>query len=354
MSATKIIKFTNNDDPPVVHLAQGTNAIPLVFQLADWTPPTGSSARIYVKKPSGMEVYNACSIEGAIVTAEITTQMTAEPGWAECQINISTPAGTVGNSFVFWLVVEETIIDGSAVQSTNEYTVLQGLINDAQESISEAWDAASEAYSATSYYFVKATYSYSSGVHTLTLPTAQSSANTIYFIPTVAWSAGDTLRIKRGTASATGIGAKTTSGADLPAGAWAANSAVLCVINAGNAYFPLTKEPDAVVSRSTTVNLGGSSVVNLERYGNVVTGFFTLPGPWGAGVTTLSGQIPSGFRPKNNFRSAFYRAYSGNTLSNNGMQLLVGTSGDVQMIATDSMANTWTYRATVTWQTADD
>ena len=343
------IRFASNFPPPVFELAQGTDAFNLNIASDDYYPGSGATARIYVKKPSGLEVYNSCTINGNTLGIELTTQMTAEVGRAECQIEVSV-GGKVANSFIFYLDVYPTIIDGSAIESTSEYTALQELINDATDAIEDCEEATATALGAVSNYFVTATYSYSNNVHLLTVDADYSSATMFRFVPSQAWTAGQTLQIKFGTGSATSYGAKTINGDALPTGAWAVGSAVIFSINSGNAYFPVTPTPTIETRSETTQNLGGNSTVKLVKINSIVNAYFTLPGAWGAGITTLSNQIPSGYRPGNEIRTGFHRAYSGNSLSNNGMQMTIGTDGTVVLVATDSMANNWTYHVHETWE----
>ena len=108
---------------------------------------------------------------------------------------------------------------------------------------------------------------------------------------------------------------------------------------------PIETEP-----RSTATQvLQGTSQVVLDKVGSCVHAYFTLPGAWSAGKTVLQNTIPSGYRPAQVVYSGFHRALSGDSLSTNGMQMSVGTDGVVTLRATDSMANTWTYHVTLSW-----
>ena len=354
MCIVKNIRFFSSAAPPVIEVAQGTSALDIIFFSLDLQILPTDSVRIYVKKPSGLEVYNECSIqENLSIHVQTTTQMVAEAGRAECQLNVTQADTDVANSAIFYLDVMPSIIDGSAVESTSEYTALQGLINDTTEAISNCEEAAETALSAIDNYIAPATYSYSAGIHTVTLAATYQAANVIRFTPTTAWTAGDTLQIKRGSAAAAAVGAYTVSGDALPTGAWASGAAVMAIVNSGNAYFSLPGPVETEPRSSVTVNLTGSSTVVLDKVGSCVHAYFTLPGAWSAGVTNLTNAIPQTYRPSNAVYSGFVRAMSGDSLSNNGMQLSVGTNGVVTMRSTDSMANTWTYRLTLSWDVAE-
>lgn len=123
--------------PAVIHYVQLTNAIPIVFHIRDYAVPTGAEARIYIRKPSGKEIYNAATITGNAVTVNPTTQMFAECGEQTGQIQILAET-TLLVSFPIIFDVESNIISDSAVESTNEYTVLEHLIQDARKAVSEA------------------------------------------------------------------------------------------------------------------------------------------------------------------------------------------------------------------------
>lgn len=126
----------------VIEYVQGTNGIPINLKCMDYIIPDGAEARIYVKKPSGAEVYNPASISGNMVVIDPTTQMFAEEGRAMAQVQILTGA-KVAATFLLAFDVEKNIISESAVESTNEYTILEGLITEARAAISDT-EAATE------------------------------------------------------------------------------------------------------------------------------------------------------------------------------------------------------------------
>lgn len=123
--------------PTRIDLVQYTNAMTLVFVLTDYPIPSGATARIYVKKPSGKEVYNEATISGDAVTVSTTTQMTAEAGANNAQLQI-VKGSIVAASFVFYLHVQPNIAEDTAIESSNEYGVLDGLIADANNLIDQA------------------------------------------------------------------------------------------------------------------------------------------------------------------------------------------------------------------------
>ena len=131
------LQFKYRGIPTRIDLVQYTNAMRLVFVLTDYPMPSGATARIYVKKPSGKEVYNVAAINGDTVTVGTTTQMTAEAGTNNAQLQI-VKGSIVAASFVFCLNVQPNIAEATAIESSNEYGVLDGLIADANNLIDQA------------------------------------------------------------------------------------------------------------------------------------------------------------------------------------------------------------------------
>lgn len=133
--------------PVQIDYVQGTNAVPLKFQFRDYAIPSGAAARIYVKKPSGKEVYNSASLSGNTVTVQPTTQMFAEAGEQEGQLQL-TSGQKILVTFPILFRVERNLISESAVESTDEYGVLIQLIGEAEKAVASAKDAAGKASTA--------------------------------------------------------------------------------------------------------------------------------------------------------------------------------------------------------------
>lgn len=97
----------------------------ILFVLDDYTPAPGSTASLYIEKPSGEKIYNACSwLDQTQILYEPTTQSFAEEGLNTCQLQIVEPDGT-GVSFLIHACVERNIIDASAIESQSEFTALE-------------------------------------------------------------------------------------------------------------------------------------------------------------------------------------------------------------------------------------
>lgn len=133
--------------PETIDYVQGTNAVPIVFTFRDWTVPSGAEARIFMKKPSGKEVYNAATISGNTVTVNPTTQMFAEAGVQEGQLEILYEEDILA-TFLINFRVERNIISESAIESNNEYGPLDQLIADIRGYVQNAADSAKAAENA--------------------------------------------------------------------------------------------------------------------------------------------------------------------------------------------------------------
>lgn len=140
--------FLERKDIPVkIDVVRNTNAIPISFHIADYQIPEGAEARIYLRKPSGAEVYNSAAIEENAVIVQPTTQMYAEDGEAIGQLQIIKDT-TVAASFTVVFCIHKNIISDSAIESKDEFGILDTLINQAREEIANAQNATSAANTA--------------------------------------------------------------------------------------------------------------------------------------------------------------------------------------------------------------
>ena len=140
--------FLERKDIPVkIDVVRNTNAIPISFHIADYQIPEGTEARIYLHKPSGAEVYNSAAIEENAVIVQPTMQMYAEEGEAIGQLQIIKDI-TVAASFAIVFCIHKNIISDSAIESKDEFGILDTLINQAREEIKNAQNATSAANTA--------------------------------------------------------------------------------------------------------------------------------------------------------------------------------------------------------------
>ena len=132
---------------PTIDVVQGDSGRVLECRITDFVIPSGSTARIYAQKPSGTRVYNNATIDGNMVSVELTTQMLAEIGKTMCQVEVINSDERV-TSFDFALKVVKSRVDESAIESENEFGVLEGAIDKAQTATTNANKAASTANAA--------------------------------------------------------------------------------------------------------------------------------------------------------------------------------------------------------------
>lgn len=137
------IFVTRKDITVVIPYPQGGNAVPIYLRIADWQIPSGSTARIYMRKPSGAEIYNDCVINGNIVQITVTTQMTVEAGWVKSTLEIVNGTDIL-HSFEMTLDVQATSISDNAIESKDEFTALENLVAEADQAVKDA-ETATEA-----------------------------------------------------------------------------------------------------------------------------------------------------------------------------------------------------------------
>lgn len=140
----KKINVTKKDLLCRVSYVQGSNAIPIDFEILDFTIPSGATANIYIKKPSGAQIYNSCIISGQVITVQPTTQMFAEAGNQFGQLQILQSEKILA-TYLILFEVERSVIDDAAIESTNEFTALQEIMEKAPEVIAAAEEAAENA-----------------------------------------------------------------------------------------------------------------------------------------------------------------------------------------------------------------
>lgn len=125
-----------------IDYVQNTNAIPIVFTLRDYDISSGSTAQIFVLKPSGKSVYNTAEISGNIATVNVTTQMFSEVGVSALQIQISN-AGKNLVTFEYPVRVHKNNTDPNAAESENESSFFDEL-RDAANAANQAADNAND------------------------------------------------------------------------------------------------------------------------------------------------------------------------------------------------------------------
>lgn len=136
-----IYKGINRD----LRAKQNDNARYLLFTIVDNGVPfslQGKEVKVFAVKPDGKLVYNTCQITNSTngeVKLNLTSQMLAVPGTLKVELVISE-RNEILSTIPFEIEVIKSLRDDSALESTNEFSVLLSKINEGQtleESISE-------------------------------------------------------------------------------------------------------------------------------------------------------------------------------------------------------------------------
>lgn len=85
---------------------------------------SGATVAVYIKKPDGTKIYNACTADGNVITGELTNQALAVPGDAEVELQ-AQDGGDILSTPVFILRVLPSNIDDTAIESSDEFDALQ-------------------------------------------------------------------------------------------------------------------------------------------------------------------------------------------------------------------------------------
>lgn len=118
------LSITRKDVPTIIDVVQYATKPNIIFIIDDYELEPGTSAFLYIEKPGGTKVYNACSVVDNYLMYSPTTQSFSVPGISICQLELVEANGTA-LSFPIIAYVAKNIIDTSAVESQNEFTVLQ-------------------------------------------------------------------------------------------------------------------------------------------------------------------------------------------------------------------------------------
>lgn len=129
------INLSSQTVPQIIPVVQGDTGRTIQFTIADFTIPTGSTARYYIQKPSGNAVYNNATIEDNNVVVNLTAQAIAETGDNYGQVRIEKD-GEIVTSFDFILLVK-AFRGINAVESETEMNIFDQAVEQAAEEIDE-------------------------------------------------------------------------------------------------------------------------------------------------------------------------------------------------------------------------
>lgn len=146
------IFVTREEYTPPIQYAQATNALTIVIRFCDYNIPSGATANVFVKKPSGKSVQDAATINKNIITIDVKTQMFVEVGMNILQIQIINGQDVLV-TFDLPVMVRKNRTEPGAPESENEaafFTELQEAANKARIAAQEANNAAQAAEDALS------------------------------------------------------------------------------------------------------------------------------------------------------------------------------------------------------------
>ena len=131
-----ILHYGKDITAPIIHCVQGDSGREVLFTLADYVIPAECTATYFVKKPSGLAVYNAAEIvDSQSIRVALTAQSIAEVGEAQMQIRIMRDEVVI-TSFDVLLDVRQ-FLGVDAMESTTEANIFDEYINEALEEIDQ-------------------------------------------------------------------------------------------------------------------------------------------------------------------------------------------------------------------------
>ena len=119
-----------------VNAIQGDTGRLWHFVIDDYEIPTNAEIRLYIEKPSGKRIYNLGILQDSIISFQPTEQTLAEVGQSIGQIQITLNKQTI-TSYPFFLNVSKNYVLNASIESTDEFLVLDNLIDEAQKTTAE-------------------------------------------------------------------------------------------------------------------------------------------------------------------------------------------------------------------------
>ena len=116
---------------PVIHAVQYDTAREIDCYFDDIDVSEVTAARIYALKPDGTDVYNDCVVTSDYITAPLNSQTLAVTGTVKCQLQLTI--GDILTTFEFLVVVDKSLVDASAIPSSNDYQALEQALADVED-----------------------------------------------------------------------------------------------------------------------------------------------------------------------------------------------------------------------------
>lgn len=110
---------------------------------------TTETINIYIKKPDGLMIYNACTVQDGKIKAIFTSQALAASGTAQVELEIISQSERLSTPIAV-MEIQPSNIDSDAIESSNEFTALTQALQQVTESTTAANQAAQAANTAAS------------------------------------------------------------------------------------------------------------------------------------------------------------------------------------------------------------
>lgn len=139
-----------NQSPVIVHVNQyDTGTGRLVATLYEGNEPysPNGTAVIQGTKPDGHGFQYTATLDGNVVTADLTEQMSPVAGDVRAQIVVTEPSGVTG-TFVFIMCVQPSALPSDTEMSESDYQYIEEAIREAQEAVQTAQEATETAQEA--------------------------------------------------------------------------------------------------------------------------------------------------------------------------------------------------------------
>lgn len=135
-----------NQSPVIVHVNQyDTGTGRLIATLYEGNEPysPNGTAVIQGTKPDGHGFQYTATLDGNVVTADLTEQMSPVAGDVRTQIVVTESSGVTG-TFVFIIRVQPSALPSDADMSESDYPLIEEAIREAQEAVERAQEAITE------------------------------------------------------------------------------------------------------------------------------------------------------------------------------------------------------------------
>ena len=136
LNSPQMLIRLHHDIMTSVNAVQGDTGRLWHFVIDDYEIPSNAEIRLYIEKPSGKRIYNPGILQDSIISFHPTEQTLAEIGQSIGQIQITLNKQTI-TSYPFFLNVSKNYVLNADIESTDEFLILDNLIDDAQKTLAE-------------------------------------------------------------------------------------------------------------------------------------------------------------------------------------------------------------------------